>query len=95
MPYIRGTDVTRDTVFWLVLLAGVFRLFLNFRARLGGLFEFLLCLSGLVGQFADGFVAFFSAHDGSSFSRMCGYWRVPVIGRAESPCCSTLAASGP
>jgi hypothetical protein len=26
---------------------------------------------------------------------MCGYWRVPVIGCAESPCCSTLAASGP
>ena len=67
MPNRTGTDVTRDTAFWLVLLTGVLRFFLNFRARLGGLSEFLLCLGGVVGQFADGFVAFFSAHDGSSF----------------------------
>jgi len=59
--------VTRDTAFRLVLLAGACRLVLNFRARLSGLSEFLLGLRGLVGQFADGFVAFFSAHDGSSF----------------------------
>jgi hypothetical protein len=41
--------------------AGIFRL-LNFLAGLGGLFEFLLRLRGLVGKFVDGFVAFFRAH---------------------------------
>src|ERR1035441_936953 len=84
MPNTRCTDVTRDTVCRWSLRVRVLRLPLDLLAHLGGLSEFFLGLRGLVGQFADGFVAFFSTQGHPPSLMGCLTVGLPGLGLVES-----------